>query len=77
MNNFESLNATSASATSSQADGVSCHWRDTVGGGGREEEGERKAMCGFEWFVGPLHLVQRVITESWVNHACNHGYVAQ
>lgn len=45
--------------------------------GGREEEGERKAMCGFEWFVGPLHLAQRVITESWVNHACNHGYVVQ
>lgn len=30
-------------------------------------------LCGFEWFAGLLHLARRVITESWVNHACNHG----
>lgn len=50
---------------------ISCHWRDM----GRNGWGE--AMCGFEWFAGPLHLARWVITESWVNHACNHGYVAQ
>lgn len=85
VDNFGPLNATSASRALQPAA------LGTVLLGGRRDfmqvEGKKRrgvcvcggggALCGFEWFAGPLHLAWRVITESWVNHACNHGCLAQ
>lgn len=45
--------------------------------GEEKEQKETEGEEGSVWFAGPLHLAWWVITESWVNHACNHGYVAQ
>jgi len=42
-----------------------------------EERGFWKGREGFGGYALTLYLTCWAITESWVNHACNHSFVAQ